>query len=220
MPRPSRRRAPGSPPTISTCCDGGQSSAGALSSPATNSAAPSRSSSSATRSGSIASISIRRCIGRILRVNGQPATIIGVMPERMRFPDNAGSELWLPFIPTDAQLARDRRLLGAFGRLAAGVGADSGGARNRSHRAADQGGASRSDQGPGRREARDIDRAISRRRRAADADHGDGRGDLRAADRLRQRRQPAAVAIDVPGARSRGPLCARRHAAGASCGSC
>jgi putative ABC transport system permease protein len=62
-------------------------------------------------------------VGRILRVNGQPSTIIGVMPERMKFPDNAGSELWLPFIPTDAQLARDRRPLSAFGRLAPGVSA-------------------------------------------------------------------------------------------------
>lgn len=60
-------------------------------------------------------------IGRVLRVNGQPSTIIGVMPERMKFPDNAGSELWLPFVPTDAQLARDRRLLNVFGRLAANV---------------------------------------------------------------------------------------------------
>lgn len=62
-------------------------------------------------------------IGRTLRVNGRPSTIIGVMPERMKFPDNAGSELWLPFIPTDAQMARDRRLLNAFGRLAPGVSA-------------------------------------------------------------------------------------------------
>lgn len=60
-------------------------------------------------------------IGRVLRVNGQPSTIIGVMPERMKFPDNAGSELWLPFVSTDAQLARDRRLLNVFGRLAANV---------------------------------------------------------------------------------------------------
>ena len=63
-------------------------------------------------------------IGRILRVDSQPATIIGVMPEGMKFPDNLGAELWLPFIPTDAQLARDRRLLVAFGRLADGVSAD------------------------------------------------------------------------------------------------
>lgn len=60
-------------------------------------------------------------LGRILRINGQPATIIGVMPERMKFPTNLASELWLPFIPTDAQLARDRRILTAFGRLADGV---------------------------------------------------------------------------------------------------
>jgi len=63
-------------------------------------------------------------LGRILRVNGQPATIVGVMPERMRFPTNFGSELWVPFIPTDSQLARDRRVLGAFGRLADGVSPD------------------------------------------------------------------------------------------------
>jgi predicted permease len=62
-------------------------------------------------------------VGRVLRVNGSPATIIGVMPERMKFPDNAGSELWLPFVPTDAQLVRNRRILGVFGRLAPGVSA-------------------------------------------------------------------------------------------------
>ena len=66
----------------------------------------------------------QQIVGRTLRINGQPSTIIGVMPERMKFPDNAGSELWLPFIPTDAQMARDRRLLSAFGRLAPGVGAE------------------------------------------------------------------------------------------------
>lgn len=62
-------------------------------------------------------------VGRILRVNGQPATIVGVMPERMKFPGNEGSELWLPFVPTDAQMVRDRRFLGVFGRLAPGVSA-------------------------------------------------------------------------------------------------
>jgi len=57
-------------------------------------------------------------VGRTLRINGEPATIIGVMPERMKFPDNGGSELWVPLISTDAQMARDRRSLNAFGRLA------------------------------------------------------------------------------------------------------
>ena len=40
-------------------------------------------------------------LGKTLRINGQPATIIGVMPDGMRFPDN--SEVWAPFVPTEAQ---------------------------------------------------------------------------------------------------------------------
>lgn len=58
-------------------------------------------------------------VGRLLRVDGRAATIIGVMPEGMKFPEN--SELWVPFVPTDAQLARDARILGVIGRLAGGV---------------------------------------------------------------------------------------------------
>ena len=58
-------------------------------------------------------------VGRTLRVNGVASTIIGVMPEAMKFPEN--SELWLPFVPTDAQLARDARVLNVFGRLHPGV---------------------------------------------------------------------------------------------------
>jgi putative ABC transport system permease protein len=55
-------------------------------------------------------------LGRPLRVDGQRATIIGVMPEGMRFPvENA--ELWVPFIPTDVQKRRDSRPLAVFGRL-------------------------------------------------------------------------------------------------------
>ena len=58
-------------------------------------------------------------IGRLLRINGTTATIIGVMPEGMKFPDD--SELWVPFVPSDAQLRRDVRMLGVYGRLAHGV---------------------------------------------------------------------------------------------------
>src|SRR4029079_12466119 len=58
-------------------------------------------------------------VGRILKINGSPATIVGVMPDRMKFPDN--SELWVPFVPADAQMVRDVRVLSVFGRLAAGV---------------------------------------------------------------------------------------------------
>jgi hypothetical protein len=58
-------------------------------------------------------------VGRTLRVNGRGATIIGVMPDGMKFPDD--SELWVPFIPEAEHQARDRRLLSVFGRLAPGV---------------------------------------------------------------------------------------------------
>ncbi len=55
-------------------------------------------------------------LGTPVRMNGQPATIVGVMPEGMRFPDN--TEVWAPAIPTAAQETRDARSLGVFGRLA------------------------------------------------------------------------------------------------------
>jgi predicted permease len=58
-------------------------------------------------------------IGRTLRINGRAATIVGVMPERMKFPDN--SEVWVPLVPTDPQLAREQRMLDVIGRLAPGT---------------------------------------------------------------------------------------------------
>ena len=58
-------------------------------------------------------------VGRILKINGAPATIVGVMPDRMEFPEN--SKLWVPLIPTDAQLSREVRVLTVLGRLAGGV---------------------------------------------------------------------------------------------------
>jgi predicted permease len=58
-------------------------------------------------------------IGRILRINGKPATIVGVMPEGMKFPEN--SELWAPYIPTAVQMSREVRPLSVFGRLKPGV---------------------------------------------------------------------------------------------------
>jgi putative ABC transport system permease protein len=54
-------------------------------------------------------------LGRLVRLNGRPGTIVGVMPAHVRFPINA--ELWAPFIPTEAQRARDARDLSAFARL-------------------------------------------------------------------------------------------------------
>jgi predicted permease len=54
-------------------------------------------------------------LGATLRINGTPTTIIGVMPDGIRFPGNA--ELWRAFIPSKAQLNRSDRPLLVFGRL-------------------------------------------------------------------------------------------------------
>ncbi len=42
-------------------------------------------------------------VGRAVRVNGQPATIIGVMPEGFKFPNN--EDFWMPLAP-DAELEK------------------------------------------------------------------------------------------------------------------
>jgi putative ABC transport system permease protein len=55
-------------------------------------------------------------LGREVRLDGTPVTVIGVMPDRFRFPDNA--DVWRPLeavrAPTDA------RLLTVYGRMSAG----------------------------------------------------------------------------------------------------
>jgi len=57
-------------------------------------------------------------LGRVLRLNGQPATIVGVMPDGMNFPND--TEIWAPFIPNEAQRRRNSRPLNIFGRLGDG----------------------------------------------------------------------------------------------------
>jgi predicted permease len=56
---------------------------------------------------------------RVVRVDDVACTIIGVMPEDMKFPTNA--DLWQPFIPNGEQEKRTVRPLGVFGRLRDGV---------------------------------------------------------------------------------------------------
>ena len=58
-------------------------------------------------------------LGRVVRVNDEPSTIVGVMPEGMRFPLN--SDTWRPLQPTGALDRRDNRMLSTVGRLAPGV---------------------------------------------------------------------------------------------------
>lgn len=60
----------------------------------------------------------RGVIGRVIRINAVPATIVGVMPEGMRFPNDI--DLWQPLAPGPKD-RRDRRGLNVFGRLAPGA---------------------------------------------------------------------------------------------------
>jgi hypothetical protein len=59
-------------------------------------------------------------VGRVIKINGVSRTVIGIMPEGMKFPNNA--DIWLPLVPeADDQARRDERRLNLFGRLAPGA---------------------------------------------------------------------------------------------------
>ena len=58
----------------------------------------------------------RSIIGKSLRIDGKPATIIGVMPEGMMFPSN--TEMWIPQVRGNED-KRSSRYLQVFGRLRA-----------------------------------------------------------------------------------------------------
>jgi putative ABC transport system permease protein len=55
-------------------------------------------------------------IGRALTVNGQPYTVVGVVQERIKFPELA--EVWLPLEPGEAKAHRDWRNYNFVARLA------------------------------------------------------------------------------------------------------
>jgi putative ABC transport system permease protein len=62
----------------------------------------------------------RNVLGLPVRVNGEPGTVIGVMPPGIKFPTNA--ELWVSAIPLPEQISRrDIRNFTAFARLKPGV---------------------------------------------------------------------------------------------------
>ena len=60
-------------------------------------------------------------IGRTITVNGSSSVVIGVMPNRFKFPNNA--DLWQPLaaMPGLMSASRGARALGVFGRLSDGV---------------------------------------------------------------------------------------------------
>jgi putative ABC transport system permease protein len=63
----------------------------------------------------------RSIVGRSILVNGAPAIVVGVVPDRSGFP--SGAQVWLPLWQTTglATQKRDARNLGVFGRVRDGV---------------------------------------------------------------------------------------------------
>src|SRR4051812_938819 len=57
----------------------------------------------------------RNVLGRTVRIDGVPSTIVGVMPDGMEFPNN--TELWVPLLPTGDTLKRSNHFLTVFGRM-------------------------------------------------------------------------------------------------------
>ena len=61
-------------------------------------------------------------IGRTIQVNAKPHTVVGVMPRRFKFPENA--ELWVPITPIEHATPRATRGVQVFARLKPGVTLD------------------------------------------------------------------------------------------------
>jgi predicted permease len=58
-------------------------------------------------------------IGRVVRVDEKPATIIGVLPSGFKFPSN--TDMWMPLMSTSELEKRDNRQLQVFAMLKPGV---------------------------------------------------------------------------------------------------
>jgi predicted permease len=58
-------------------------------------------------------------LGKAVRLNGEPAVVIGVMPPGMNFP--TGAELWTQVIPVPENLNRSRREYFVVGRVRPGI---------------------------------------------------------------------------------------------------
>jgi putative ABC transport system permease protein len=58
-------------------------------------------------------------LGKTIRINEVPTTIVGVMPKGMKFPVNA--DLWIPLVVKGDYEKRDAREIAVFGRLVPGA---------------------------------------------------------------------------------------------------
>src|SRR6185503_6162679 len=63
-------------------------------------------------------------IGRNITVNGNPHTVIGVMPPKFQFPEQA--QLWIPQAPIEHTSPRTARNLEVMARLKAGASFEDG----------------------------------------------------------------------------------------------
>ena len=61
----------------------------------------------------------RGIIGRAININGQPHTVIGVMPPRFAFPET--QKLWVTLAPYGEKTSRSERYMQVFARLKPGV---------------------------------------------------------------------------------------------------
>ena len=148
-------------------------------------------------------------IGRPIRVNGQPATIIGVMPDGDEVPDGGRyvGALHSNRRAGEARQPPAQRVRPAEARVLARAGADG----DEHHRRPARGPISRHEQGVHAHRGRDLQRSVQRRSDQGRVPVDDGRGRVRPPDRVRERRQPAAVALGAPLARDCRPHRARRH---------
>ena len=67
----------------------------------------------------------KETVGKVVRLNGKPTTIVGVMPEGYRFP--SGQDVWTPLVPTGDLEKRSERRLNLYGLLKSGVAIESAG---------------------------------------------------------------------------------------------
>jgi predicted permease len=68
---------------------------------------------------------VKEIAGKVVRLNGKPTTIIGVMPAGFRFP--SGEDLWTPLVPTAELEKRSMRRLSLYGLLKPGIAIESAG---------------------------------------------------------------------------------------------